>query len=99
MHIAGRTYNKVDLSDHDFGVVAQDSYRLKRKVEMYQWIETYKQEKDKAYYTYAKVWSETPIDSSKFANEGFDNPYVYTWPYQSSQIQGQRIKLGKYTLD
>lgn len=35
VHVSGRTQNKVDLSDHDFGVVAQDSYRLKRKVEMF----------------------------------------------------------------
>lgn len=35
VHIKGTTYNNTNLCDKDFGVVAQDSYRLKRKVEMY----------------------------------------------------------------
>ena len=37
IHLAGITKNHVNLCDRDFSVVAQDSYRLKRKVEMYQW--------------------------------------------------------------
>ena len=35
VHISGTTHNDTNLCDRDFGVVAQDSYRLKRKVEMY----------------------------------------------------------------
>ena len=35
IHLMGTTKNNVNLCDRDFSVVAQDSYRLKRKVEMY----------------------------------------------------------------
>ena len=61
--------NRVNLQDRDFGVVAQDSYRLKRKVEMLQWIEVFHpintvDNNDRAYYTYSKSWTENPIDSS-----------------------------------
>ena len=35
VHISGTTNNQIDLCDRDFGVVAKDSYRLKRKVEMF----------------------------------------------------------------
>ena len=35
IHLTGATRNNVNLCDRDFSVVAQDSYRLKRKVEMY----------------------------------------------------------------
>ena len=33
--VSGNTHSKQDLFDKEFGVVAEDSYRLKRKVEMY----------------------------------------------------------------
>jgi hypothetical protein len=39
IHVSGTTHNSTDLIDEDFGIVAHDSYRLKRKVEMYQWRE------------------------------------------------------------
>jgi hypothetical protein len=35
--VSGNSFSKIDLFDRDFGVVAEDSYRLKRKVEMFQW--------------------------------------------------------------
>ena len=39
-------YDTKNLCDRDFGVVAQDSYRLKRKVEMFQWQEVFHQAKN-----------------------------------------------------
>mmetsp|Transcript_20677 Transcript_20677/g.27906 ORF Transcript_20677/g.27906 Transcript_20677/m.27906 type:complete len:113 (-) Transcript_20677:1282-1620(-) len=35
VHVSGTTTNSNDLVDEDFSIVAQNSYRLKRKVEMY----------------------------------------------------------------
>ena len=66
VHMSGKVHNEVNLCDRDFGVVAQDSYRLKRKVEMFQWQETFHEAKksgERAYYTYYKIWSDNPIDS------------------------------------
>ena len=37
IHVTGKTENKTDLVDNDFGVSIENSYRLKRKVEVYQW--------------------------------------------------------------
>ena len=93
VHLAGTTHNKEDLQDLDFGVVAQDSYRLRRKVEMFQWCETFvpASSSRKACYTYAKQWSEDPIDSTMFKNLGFDNPSIYSWPYTSHCLQGQKV--------
>ena len=104
IHISGTASNKVNLQDRDFGVVAQDSYRLKRKVEMLQWQEVFhpassEDNNDRAYYTYSKNWSEIPIDSSQFKNTGFDNPSIYSWPYRSNSAQGQKVKIGCYSLN
>ena len=105
VYVSGQASNRVNLQDRDFGVVAQDSYRLKRKVEMLQWVEVFHpansagQNNDRAYYTYSKQWTETPIDSSQFKNTGFDNPSIYSWPYRSNSAQGQKVKIGSYTLE
>ena len=79
-------------------MVAQDSYRLKRKVEMYQWQETYHEAKgnQRPYHTYFKVWSDTQIDSTLFKNSGFDNPSLFAWPYRSNFLQGEQIMLGQF---
>ena len=101
VHLKGVAQNKAELSDLDFGVVAQDSYRLRRKVEMYQWCETYHpaEGNNRAFYTYAKVWSETPLDSTLYRNHGFDNPNIFNWPYRSVTHEGfPNVKIGKFVL-
>lgn len=35
---SGRAVNSESIDDHDFGATVQDSYRLIRTVEMYQWV-------------------------------------------------------------
>ena len=64
MHTSGNAVNPDEIKDRDFGIVAQNSYRLKRKVEMYQWREIARTEDERTVYSYEKVWSETAIDSS-----------------------------------
>ena len=89
VHISGTAQNKINLTDRDFGVVAQDAYRLKRRVEMYQWVETFNQGIGGGrvgHYSYNKRWSDQPIDSRKFKNQGFDNPDIQDWPYRSNAI-------------
>ena len=34
----GPTVNEQDINDYEFGICIKNSYRLKRTVEMYQWI-------------------------------------------------------------
>ena len=38
-HMTGTTVNTDEIEDKDFGIKVPNSYRLKRKVEMYQWKE------------------------------------------------------------
>jgi len=35
VHLTGTAVNNTEIADNDFGIVAHNSYRLKRKVEMY----------------------------------------------------------------
>lgn len=66
VHIKGTTTNSTDISDNDFGIVAHNSYRLKRKVEMYQWSETVHEKDDHKTYSYEQTWREEPVNSSDF---------------------------------
>ena len=69
IHISGTTTNTTDLVDEDFGIVAHDSYRLKRKVEMYQWreiVEAGDSDGGSKKYKYEAAWCEEPIDSRSF---------------------------------
>jgi hypothetical protein len=93
VHISGTTFNNINLCDREFGVIAQDSYRLRRTVEMFQWQETFHEAKNgqRAFYTYMKVWSESPIDSNSFKNVGFENPSAHLWPYRSNAMQAEEI--------
>ena len=89
VHLTGTTENKQEIKDNELDVSVNNSYRLKRKVEMYQWSETVRQDgKDhngntRKSYTYASVWDENKIESSAF-NESHShaNP-TNEWPYKS----------------
>ena len=52
VHVVGDTLNKQELSDADFAIIAKNSYRLKRKVEMYQWREKSENDDGHTRYTY-----------------------------------------------
>lgn len=40
VHMSGEAVNNTEIVDNDFGIIAHNSYRLRRKVEMFQWRET-----------------------------------------------------------
>jgi Transmembrane protein 43 len=105
VHMTGRAKTSETVSDPVLGVSA-NALSLKRKVEMYQWKETAKSEKkDKVggstetvtTYTYAKEWSESAIESSKFKQQqGHRNPG--SMPYKTEQWTAGKVTLGAYTL-
>lgn len=88
VHFSGiLTPNGVAQDNIFVGIQAPDgATRLERKVEMYQWEQRSKTEKQKKLgggeetvttYTYQKVWSERPIDSSRFKRpNGHQNPQI-----------------------
>ena len=51
--MTGTSVNAVEIVDNEFGIVAHNSYRLKRKVEMYQWQETIVKEGKKTKHKYS----------------------------------------------
>ena len=87
------------MVDQDFGIVANNSYRLKRKVEMYQWVEHRETDSnDNTTYSYNQTWSEKRIDSSGFHDRsGHENP-SNEWPFESRTFEAQNIQFGKFRL-
>ena len=58
VHTTGVAVNKEIITDPDFGIDASDSYRLKRKIEMYQYRERVSERDGRKHYTYEGIWSE-----------------------------------------
>jgi len=79
IHLSGKATTDETVKDDVFGVSSEKTIRLTRKVEMYQWVEHKKEEKQKKLggkeetvttYTYTKEWSDKPINSSEFNDKG-----------------------------
>jgi hypothetical protein len=99
VHLSGRVTVSESISDPEFGV-SLDALRLRRRVEMYQWKEfrrTKRRDKTETTYSYAPVWADRPIDSSKFRHpEGHRNPA--SWPVQGKEFTAERATLGSFLL-
>ncbi|MBR4820326.1 TMEM43 family protein [bacterium] len=106
VHLAGPVKTSDLLGDEVFGVSVSNSLRFARIVEMYQWKETSHSETKKktggstettTTYTYSKVWSDTPINSSSFEKpEGHENPVE--WPVTGEKWQVPQATLGVFSL-
>ena len=89
VHMTGKADTKDVLSDATFGVSAT-AIKLKREVEMFQWIEKSRSEKRKklggseetvTVYDYTMGWSSSAINSSNFDQPtGHENPGVIEFP-------------------
>ena len=84
-----------EVKDTTFSL-SLNTTQIYRKVEMYQWEEEEKNSDDRTEYTYKKVWSEKIIDSSKFYDASYQNPY--TMRYTSQSFDAKDVKLGKYNM-
>ena len=104
VHITGLATTDDVLKDPVFGIEA-NALKLSRVVEMYQWKESSQSkttqnlggsETTETTYTYQKVWSSTPINSSGFKQAGsHQNPAM---PYDGEAYTAQNIALGSFTL-
>ena len=84
VHVVGRTTVKEAAKDDLFGVSGPDVIKLKRRVEIFQWVEdksssTHKKvggsEETVTEYRYKKKWDERIHDSSHFHHpQGHENP-------------------------
>lgn len=94
------------MRDQQFGVGGSDVVRLKRHVEMYQWKETKEShttqntggsETTETTYSYSKVWSDRPLDSSSYRHpDGHQNPDM---PLTSRTFDSTGAHLGAYHVD
>jgi transmembrane protein TMEM43 len=106
VHVSGTMEAKSPARDTAFGVGADNLLRLKRTIEMFQWVEHKEShsrknlggsETTETTYTYRKEWSEQPHDSSRFHEPGgHANPAM---PVRSATIDGQDVRLGAYKVD
>jgi hypothetical protein len=99
VHVCGNTTGET-LEDADFGVQMKDAAKLRREVEMLQWVEissTENRGQQKVTETkYEKKWKSALVDSSKFKKkQQFKNPP--SLPIDSS-LKTAKVKLGAFEL-
>lgn len=105
VHVVGDVAVTAPLVDPEFGVTAT-GVRLDRQVEMYQWQEESSSEtrtklgggqETVTTYTYTKVWSSTPIDSTGFQTPaGHENPQM---TIEAATVYAEDATLGDFRLD
>ncbi len=95
---------KTPLTDTAFGFSLEHCVRLRRTVEMYQWVEKRHEtsEQDafgggtttRVEYTYERLWKDAPIDSDRFADRtGHENPDWWVGA-RSDTIEMDAARLG-----
>ncbi|MBR5710744.1 MAG: hypothetical protein IKX40_08300 [Thermoguttaceae bacterium] len=104
VYMTGDAKTEEELSD-DFFPVTVNGFKLKRNVEMYQWVEHEKSETKKKLgggeetvttYTYTKEWSDRPINSAQFNHpEEHENP---AWDFEAGEMEAKTGTLGAFTL-
>lgn len=106
VHLSGLATTSEILTDPTFKVSA-NALRLRREVEMYQWVEHSRTETRERLggseekittYTYQREWKGSVVDSSRFKKPGGHlNPGAMR--YQSSQWSANNVTLGAFTLN
>lgn len=106
VHVTGALTVASPARDPAFHVTAPALIRLRRDVEMYQWQEETSSSSHEELggskttettYSYRKVWSDQPIDSSSFKRPGgHRNPPMTV---RSATYDGRSVRLGDYRLD
>lgn len=97
VYVSGISKNEFALEDPTLGVKTENSAKLIRKVEMYQW-KPFFDGKDKFgsdLVAFRKVWSDRVIASSKNPI-GYLNPLDL--PIQSEVFHSRNVTLGNFVL-
>jgi hypothetical protein len=104
VYLTGDTVVEGMLSDPDF-MVSAAAVSLKRKVEVFQWKENEQTETKKKLgggeetvttYTYEKIWTDRPIDSSAFRKkQGYENPKL---ALEGKMWSAERVTVGAFAL-
>jgi hypothetical protein len=88
-----------------FGLIYDDIVKIRRTVEVFQWIEAaHRQEEGPTTYSYKKDWKSHAVDQDRFVNqkpkgeEGPTNPKDSDWPCKSETFMNNKVDLGGYEL-
>jgi len=105
IHTTGKAVTDETLTDPDFNI-SGSFLRMRRKVEMYQWVEEKETKKEKKLggseetvttYTYKKEWRDSLVDSSEFDEpQGHQNPSFMACDEVEYQVSS--AKLGAFQL-
>lgn len=104
VHLTGQATTEETLTDAEFSV-SQLALRLRRQVEMYQWVE-HKESKTRdklgggketvTTYTYDRRWESDRIESDRFEEKsGHVNPPL---KYHSKHVTAQKATVGAFDL-
>ncbi len=94
VHLIGKATTTESLTDDTFNLIVNDTIKLRRIVEMYQWNEFYNYYK--LLYQYEKVWAEQQIESSEFdMPKKHHNPQM---PLGRKSLVAQQVIVEKFTL-
>ncbi|PTX94007.1 hypothetical protein DB345_20805 [Spartobacteria bacterium LR76] len=104
VHVSGEASASGPATDSVLGTSAK-ALCLRRTVEMYQWKEESSTEREQKVggseeetttYTYKKVWSSEPIDSSGFQEKSHQNPD--SMPIATEDFFPQEVQVGDFFL-
>ena len=93
----GEQKREKNLEDEIFGVIV-DSSKLKRVVEVYQWVENCTEDNNgNESCEYDKNWKDDIVDSSKF-KESVDHSNPKTMKYDNKTYMATNVKIGEFNV-
>jgi len=105
VYVSGRISTVEPLTDQFYAITKQ-AVKLRRKVEMYQWIEETETREFKepdgtvrteTHYTYSTTWRDQIVRSRDFDDRRFhDNPTVM--PVERMELTAASVRLGAFSL-
>lgn len=103
IHIVDEVISTDTITDPTFNIQSTE-LKLQRKVEMYQWVESKSEKKEKnlggsetttTTYDYNKEWSETMVNSNNFEVSGeYNNPNHF--PYEKEEFEANQVTMGAF---
>eukprot|EP00545_Synedropsis_sp_CCMP1620_P007414 CAMPEP_0119012792 /NCGR_PEP_ID=MMETSP1176-20130426/7604_1 /TAXON_ID=265551 /ORGANISM="Synedropsis recta cf, Strain CCMP1620" /LENGTH=408 /DNA_ID=CAMNT_0006965819 /DNA_START=37 /DNA_END=1263 /DNA_ORIENTATION=+ len=105
VHMTGDAVPDTDLQDSIFGVIT-DGLKLRRDVQMYQWVETSSSKTAKntggstktvTKYTYNQAWRDTLVHSNNFNQpRGHTNPSYME--FEKTAVSASTVNFGAHSL-
>jgi len=101
VHANGTLSTEKTVDDEEFGLVKEGLVKLRRNVEVYQWLEedeTYQSgDEEKTRKVYKQAWSSSKVNSEAFeVQQDGSNPS--SWPFENKTVVNDHVKLSAYKV-